>query len=154
MTFTNDEIQAMHRTSGKAQPQGFTPKAKGDRPGADNQQSSDQSQLTTYDNARERLESSSLATSNLVGQTIAAAQSLAKTQADAIEHFPQLVDQLTVMYLQERGLTDLGKPSAAPFNFEVEIPAMAQFNALMASSGAAARQIVGDLTVHQLPEGS
>jgi hypothetical protein len=31
MTFTNEEIQAMNRTSnGKAKPQGFTPKAKGD----------------------------------------------------------------------------------------------------------------------------
>jgi hypothetical protein len=33
MTFTNEEMQAMNRTSnGKPKPQGFAPKAKGDRP--------------------------------------------------------------------------------------------------------------------------
>jgi hypothetical protein len=33
MTFTNEEIEAMNRTSkGKTKPQGFTPKAKSDRP--------------------------------------------------------------------------------------------------------------------------
>jgi hypothetical protein len=32
MTFTNEEIQAMNHPKGKTKPQGFMPKAKGDRP--------------------------------------------------------------------------------------------------------------------------
>lgn len=149
-----NEIKAQ-QSAQSASGQGFTPSTKADRSTATGTEA-EQSQLatTTYDSAKERIQSGSLATRSLVDQTISAAQALAKTQADAIEHFPQLVDQLTVMYLQERGLADMGKPSAAPFSFDVQIPEMDAFNTLLSQSGAAARQMSASRTVQQLPEGS
>jgi hypothetical protein len=139
--YDEQETAILKSTAGKP----FVPKAKADRPNQPTEPTEQKGIVTadTHGAARERIQSGSLATSNLVGQTIAAAQSLAKTQADAIEHFPQLVDQLTVMYLQERGLAEPGKPSSVPFEFEVKISAMDEFNALLETSGAA---------VHQLPE--
>jgi hypothetical protein len=83
--------------------------------------------------ALQRVEDSRGVSGDLVQSLMSAAQQQATMQAQAIAAYPQLVDQLTIGYLQQMGVTEPGKFTPT-FVFSMEIPEMNAFNQLMESS--------------------
>jgi hypothetical protein len=80
--------------------------------------------------ALQRVQDSRGVSGDLVQSLMSAAQQQAAMQAQAIAAYPQLVDQLTVGYLQDMGVSEPGK-STPRFDFTADIPEMQVFNQLM-----------------------
>jgi hypothetical protein len=80
--------------------------------------------------ALQRVQDSRQVSGDMVQSLMSAAQQQAAMQAQAIAAYPQLVDQLTVGYLQDMGVNEPGK-STPLFDFTAEIPEMQVFNQLM-----------------------
>jgi hypothetical protein len=135
---------------------GFTPR-KGDRPTADDQQpAANQSGIATSDThgtARGRVIETASAGADLVQSLVSAAQTQARQQAEAIAAYPQLVDQLTVMYLGDLGVTEPGKPTEEHC-FSGAIKGMGDFRALLEESGVKAKQIAAARNQRQLSAAS
>jgi hypothetical protein len=86
------------------------------------------------DAALQRVQESRDVSGEMVQALMSAAQSQAAMQAQAIAAYPQLVDQLTVGYLQQMGVSEAGK-STPCFDFSaIEVPAMETFTALLIST--------------------
>jgi hypothetical protein len=86
------------------------------------------------DAALQRVQESRDASGEMVQALMSAAQNQAAMQAQAIAAYPQLVDQLTVGYLQQMGVSEAGK-STPCFDFSaIEVPAMETFTALLIST--------------------
>jgi hypothetical protein len=83
--------------------------------------------------ALQRVQDSRQLSGDMVQSLMSAAQQQAAMQAQAIAAYPQLVDQLTVGYLQDMGVNEPGK-STPHFDFTAEIPEMQVFNQLMAAT--------------------
>lgn len=137
---------------------GFTPQPKADR------QSSAQSQpsaaitvVDTKDAARDRVIQTASAGGELVQGLMNAAQTQARQQAEAIAAYPQLVDALTVGYLQDLGVTDAGKSTEPSYSFSGAIDGIESFRQLMDGSQARAKQIAAARNAQpaaQLPSSS
>jgi hypothetical protein len=81
----------------------------------------------------QRVQESREASGGLVQALMSAAQDQAAMQAQAIAAYPQLVDQLTVGYLQQMGVSEAGK-STPYFDFTAKCPQMETFTALLTST--------------------
>jgi hypothetical protein len=136
-------------------PQGFTPNSANKQKRQASQQQPIETETApqtvegSADTALERITVGASAVSDLVSNLVTAAQAQAQQQADAIAAYPKLVDQLTLMYLQERGI-EPGKSLQKPCDFTVEIPAIAELNRLLESSEAATQKMIAARTQRQL----
>jgi hypothetical protein len=134
-----NEIKAQ-QTAQSTSGQGFTPKTKADRPATVQPETAaaptipdEQVGLTAanvQNAALQRVQDSRQLSGDMVQSLMSAAQQQAAMQAQAIAAYPQLVDQLTVGYLQDMGVSEPGK-STPRFDFTADIPEMQAFNQLM-----------------------
>jgi len=85
------------------------------------------------DAALQRVQDSRQVSGDMVQSLMSAAQQQAALQAQAIAAYPQLVDQLTVGYLQDMGVSEPGKFTPT-FDFTADIPEMNAFTQLMAAT--------------------
>jgi hypothetical protein len=138
MTIQNAPGFAPKSNSGK----GFTPTPKTDRPAETPQPAptvpAEQVGITiahTQDAALQRVQESRDSSGALVDALMTAAQQQASLQAQAIAAYPALVDQLTVNYLEQMGVSEAGK-STPVFDLVVECPQMESFTALLTGTTA------------------
>ncbi|MBW4516035.1 MAG: hypothetical protein KME11_12525 [Timaviella obliquedivisa GSE-PSE-MK23-08B] len=153
MAINTDKLNAT--ANGSTAGKGFTPKAKGDRPNQPTEATEQKGIVTadTHGTARERVIETANAGSDLVQSLVSAAQTQARQQAEAIAAYPQLVDQLTVMYLEESGVTEPGKPTETHC-FSGAIEGMGDFRVLLEASGAKSKQIAAARNQRQLSAAS
>jgi len=151
--FSDDEVSAIQQAiATDAADKSSKPKTKADRSNAAPSIPDEQVGITTanvQDAALERVTESRDVSGQLVDSLISAAQAQAKMQAQVIAGYPQLVDNLTVGYLQEMGVVDAGK-SMPSFDLTVECPEMDAFTALLESSGNQAKTITAARNLNQL----